>query len=443
VPYSQTTLAGLTTQISVLLDDPTNKFWTVPEIQYAIWEAMFVWGAETNYWRTRGSFNTAANTAYYDLSVQLPALRSRVWTLNQLTQDIQYSLLEAANGISGTGMSGQLTVTSILNAVQRARNRFVVDTGIPYTVAALAFASPPPGGLFAFPQTAVYVHRAAWQDAASGQWTNLWRQDNYAADAAMPQWTLNPAVPYAYSESDLAPLQIQLIPAPVASGSVEMVTVNSLAIDLTNPNATFNIPDEWVHALKWSALSDLFSAESQATDPVRAQYAQMRYDQAVAMAKSARSIARLTYNNIPLQIDTLNNLDAGLHGWRNQSGPPQTAGVMFDTVALNPGSPAAGYGISVDVVQSAPLPLLPGSEIPIGSEDIGHLIDYIMHILVFKCGGREFQQTFPQYNDFMTAVASRNAANAAKIQYLKPLLGQPSKEEDERPEMYGDKKEGD
>ena len=437
-PYSQYSLNTLTAEISNLLADPNNRYWTVPEIALAINEGMFVWGAITNYWRASGSFNTVPNTAYYDLSVQRPTLRTRLLTLGSVVQDIQFALLEAApgNSVTGVGMSGQTTVTAILNAINRARNRFVLDSVLPFTVNTQAVNAPPANGVVQFANTIGYLHRAAWQDNASGTWTTLWRQDNYSADAGLPNWLGTPGIPRMFSESNLTPLDIQLIPPAANPGVLETASVLSQMLNLTTPATTFGVPDEWVHAIKWGALSELLSVGSMLADPARAKYAEMRYQQAVDFAKGDGSVLRVMFGNTPLIIDTLNNVDAGQPFWRNQQGAPQAAGVLYDIVAVVPGAPQAAYTLTADVVQSAPVPTNGNDTIDLGPEDIGHLVDYVIHILSFKMGGKELESTFGRYNDFMTATTFRKQINKAKIQYLKPTLNQPSREEGQRPDVY-------
>lgn len=438
--YSTYTLGDLLTELGVLLDDQNALYWTTAEKTYAIQEFLRVWGAYTAYWRTRGTFNLTPGTAFYNLSTVLPLLRTRTWTLNQLTQEVQFACLEAANGISGVGMSGQIGIDSILQSIQRARNKFVIDARFPYSYHSV-LASPNADGLVGFPNTAVYVHRASWQDALSGTWTNLWREDSWAIDHNNPNWTLEAGIPQMYSESEEAPLELQLVPPPSAAGTLDAITVDSLLIDVTNANATFQLPDEWVHALKYAALQDLFSAESQNKDALRAQYAQMRYEQAMDFAKRARSIIRLLYQGRPLPIDSQFAIDAAQPFWRNQSGPPNMAGVLYDFLVFNPGSPDLAYGIAADVVQSAPIPTAPGDFIQIGPEDIPVLIDYVTHVLTFKCGGNEFRDSFAQYDSFLDAVAMRTGINRAKMRYLSPILGQPEKEQAQRPDRIDAEKE--
>lgn len=436
MPYTQNTLAGLSSQIGILLDDTSALYWTEQQKTYAIWEALRIFGAYANYWRARGAFNLdpTKTDPYYDLSVYLPALRPRVWTLQTLVKDIQFMCLEAANGISGAGMSGQISIQSILNSVQRARNRFVLDSRFPLSISTNQLSPPPPQGTIEFAQSAVYVHRASWQDSWTGQWTNLWREDDYSIDRANPDWTTTVGQPAVYSESSLAPLTLQLAPAPVNAGNLEVITVDSLMLDLTDPDQTFNIPDEWIHAIKYAALADIFDAESQNKDELRAQYSETRYQQALDFAKVARCIQRVQINGVPLPIDALAALDAGMYGWRNQTGTPQFGTMMYDILIPSVGTPSQAFGITADVIQAAPIPLTAADFIQIGPEDLQHILNYATHMLTFKCGGKEFTDTMSAYDDFLGACASRSSINKAKIRYLTPLFGQPQREQKMRPD---------
>lgn len=437
--YNQTTLADLTSQIGDILDDPAGVYWTTTEKTYAIWEFLRFWGATTSYWRTRGEFSLTPGQPYYELSVQLPTLRSRSYTLNQLVQEMQYHLLEAPNGISGAGMSGQVSISSILNAVQRARNQFVLDALLPYTVPASNIAiSDSPDGLVQLPSSCIYLHRAAWIDRQSGTYTNLWRQDAWDVDHSTPLWTIDPATPQCYSESQLAPIQMQLAPVPIAVGDLELITIDSFDIDMTDPNATFNVPDEWVHAVKYCALSDVLGADSQLNDPMRAQYAQMRYDQSMNLIRDVKSMTRAMIGNVPLTIDSFAALDSSLPTWRNQPGKPFISGVQYDFLALAP-VPDQAYSVTVDVVQSAPIPTDSTSYIQLGYEDLDNLLDYCTHYLLFKCGGTNFQSTFAGYDSVMKQIAARGQINKVKIQYLDAVFGQGQKDQRERPDQKPDK----
>ncbi len=424
-------------QLGTNLDDSSSLYWTDAEKTFAVQEGLRVFGALTSYWRTRGSFSTSSSATYYDLSQRLPALRTRSWTLDQLTREIQFALLEAANGISGVGMSGQVSITNILQAVQRARNRFVIDSRLPYSATVSAPGVPPPNGLVQFDQSVVYLHRAAWQDYGSGgnpgAWTNLWREDAWQVDHGSPRWTVEPGSPVQYSEAELAPLMVQISPAPTNSGALEILGVLSKTLDLTNPAETFGLPDEWIHAVKYAALADLYGPNSQIYDPMRGGYCEQRYTQALEFTKTARSLIRILVNGVPLGIDSLAALDAGFPAWRNQIDSPQLAGTLYDILAFSSQVPGSA-GVTCDVVQSAPIPVLAGDFIPLGEEDLGPLTDYCTHVLTIKCGGKELSSTMGDYDNFARACAQRMGITKAKVRMLEPLFGMANREWQARPD---------
>jgi hypothetical protein len=447
VPYTATTLQQFINRISYLLDDLGAVYWTTTEIQYATYEALRVWGAFTNYWRTRGTFqlNPASSpllgNPYVDLSQVLPTLRTRTYTLDQMVREIQYMLLEAPNGLSGSQMSGQTNITTILNAIQDARNRFVNDTHLPLSI----LNTPPtlqPGGMCVYSENVAYVHTGMWQDVQmpgqfNGIWTTLWREDAWAADKNYPYWEAIPGIPEAFSEAENAPLQLQLYPAPVSSGNLELNVVLSLQMNLIDPNSTFNVPDEWVHAIKYAALSLILNSSNQINDPLRAEYCEQRYQQSIDAAVSmGGSVIRAVQNNTPvsLPLDTLYNMESANPYWRNQVGPPASLGVLYDMLWINPAFQDQLYGIGVDVVQTAPLPCASNVALQIGREDLEHIEKYVLHYLSFKCGGGDFKNTMAGYDEFMKAVEGRKAINKAKIRYLAPLFQQQQKEWQQRPD---------
>lgn len=428
-PYRDITLSQFINQISTLMDDTAQRYWTSTEIQSATYEALLYWGALTGYWRTRATFNACPFVAqfqgptwappYVDLSQQLPLIRARSYTLGDITKEIQAALLEAANGVSGVGMSGQITVAAIIDSVQEARNLFVLDTHIPLSYH-WPITNTSQSGIITLPDSSVYLHRLAWQDT-NGQWTPLWRQDAWALDYALPDWTTTPNTPKSYSESELAPLMVQLAPPPLAAGTLEAFTADSIALASVD-TTPLNLPNEWVHAVKYKALSILLSSSSQLNDPIRAQYCQKRYEQYMELARNAISIIRVLVNNSPMPLDSLSNYDAANPYWMNTVGPPDAAICMYDWVAIVPAQLDQLYGVSVDVTPSSPLPT-PTQYMPVGLEDLPNIEKYVRHTLTFKCGGKEFTNTMSEYDSYMRAVDGRKRINKAKIQYLEPLFG--------------------
>lgn len=441
MPFQSTTLAEFTQQISSLMGDPLAIYWPAEQVTYAIWEGLRVWGSMTAYWRQRGAFqqNPRTTSPYYDLSQVLPAIRTRSFPMWQLVQDLQYALLEPPSPdgtIAGSQMTQQITLDALLESIRKARNRFVWDTRLPLTVHANFAGAGPGNDLVTYPGSTVFIHKLYWQDTFSGVWTALQREDQWSIDRNVPWWTLNPQVPNVYSESDVSPLTLQLVPPPQNTGKLEAVTVDTQFVDALNPVATLGIPDEWVYAVKYAALAHLLSAENQMRDETRAQYAEQRYQQALEFAGDFPYITGVRAANVPLPMDTLSQLDYASPYWRNYTGYPESCATLYDILVFNPGMAPQPNGISVDAVMPAPLPQAPTDYIQLGEEDMDHLTQYVTHILRFKCGGAEFTSSMGVYDAFMDAASKRKAVNQARIRHLEPLFGWYEREQAIRPDRH-------
>lgn len=429
--YNQITFDNLADQLGNSLDDPHEFYWTRLEKFYALSEAFRVWGAYTAYWRARGAVQLRAGVPYYDLSVELPTLRPRTYSLQDIVQEIQFHCLEAPNGVAGTGMSGQVNLQSILKAVSRARNRFVIDSALPLQIGA-GNGPASSDGICVLEPTTVYIHRASWRDATSGEYSNLWRQDEYAYDRNQPEWLQEPGRPKSFSEALNSPLNMQLYPTPVNQGGLELITANSMTIDTSLASSPLNFPDEWCHGIKYAALCDLFSS-GMIGDPVREQYCETRYQQAVSGVKTLRTINRIIVNGNQVPLDTFAAIDAGYMYWRNQIGAPLICGALNDFVIVTP-VPDRVYGATFDVVQSAPIPTDGSQYVQIGQEESENILDYATTYLMLKCGGKDLQDSFTLYDGFMSKVEQRKASNAVKIFYME-LINQPEQEDVQRPTM--------
>ncbi len=452
--YSQVTLGQFVAEISASLGDPGNVWWPVAQVSAAVKESLLLWGGFSSYWRERGVFQTSPRVPFYDLSHYLPNLRARTVTLGEVVTDIQWSLLEPGNGISGTGMTSMFTVQQIIGAVARARNEFVLDARLPARAGVTALTwdqatgtwddatftwdeagignnlpimVPPPEGRVQLPDEVALVARAAWRDALSGIWRPLRREDPWSAFGVLGDWNLNPTLPIAYSTAETRPVELQLIPGPLASGTLDLVWIPTISMDLGNAASLLEIPDEFAPAVKYRALWELLSQEGPGADPWRAKYSLERYKMIVQASGMMRSVLNVLVNNRLVRLDTLDALDAGNYLWENLPGTPRLGATVYDLLALSPVPPGIA-GITCDVVRSAPIPASAGDYLQLGKEELPYLADYCRHVLSFNLGGGEFQSTLEAHDNFLKGASQRGGILGDKTRYLAPLFGQASKE---------------
>ena len=430
MPYTQYTQSTLAAELSAALNDKSNIYWTLLEVYAAINEGLLTWGAMTAYWRERGVFNVSpANpNQFYDLSTELPTLRSRALTFDQYSQSLQYALNEKANGVSGAGMTQQFDILALNQSLVRRRNEFAIDSKLPSVILDSYPGPPPPVGRVTLPQEVALIEHLYWQDTTSGLLYPLRKEDPWAVQSHHYLWTLDPGLPSYYLTLETRPLEIQLVPPPTNNGTLRILFVATQDIPIVG-SSTFNTPDEYVAAIKYGALYELLSTHSEGFDPMRTKYCLERYKGMLDCAESQRSLMRLECNGVPVALDAIAKLNSLHPFWQNTPGTPSLVGVAYDQIALGC-IPNAVYSLSADVVRSAPLPTGPGDFIQLGREELPYIFDYCRHILCFKLGGSEFLATMPLFDNFLKGAMQRNKILAAKARYLDPIMNQAIKDDD-------------
>lgn len=428
--YTQITLSALIQEIASDLQDTTHVYWTVDEIQRSVYEGMLYWGGLSAYWRNSGVFYPTVNAPFYNMATQFPVLRSRSYTLGQIVTEIQYMLLELPSGVSGTGMTGQFTIQQITDAVVRARNQFVLDSGVALNYESFGSISPPIYR-FQLDSSIAAVSGCYWKQS-TGAITPLRRQDSWAAQSSDPVWNVDPGVPVAFSTVETNPLELLVIPPPNATGEVHAVCNKTAVIPVLDV-ASLDTPDEFVCGIKYYALYLILSPFGLGQDTMRAKYALERYKAVVEASEAQRSIMRVRVNGVPTQTDPIEKLDSSIPYWQTETGQPSVSAASYDLLALYKVPDSNRYQIGVDLVQTAPLPTLStgtnSDYVQMGREDIPYLKDYCKHILSFKMGGEEFTNTMGMHDNFMQGAMQRNKLLTKRTPYLSAIFNVPQRQE--------------
>ncbi len=406
--YTYLSYAAIRTEVANRLGDSGKVFWTDAEIGFYVLEAIRTWQALTSTWRDRGTFNTANNTAFYDIPSKLKKgadfLRPYTIKDQDLVKIIQAHLLEPVTGNSWTGTE-MFTLDDLTKAIERRRDQFIVESGCVVTRSTQATAAPPVDRV-GFSESIMDVRRVAWIDAG-GVYKQLWRDDEFNMSSFSVGWNLAPAVPRVFSVAAAPILSLQLSPPAAAGGSLELLTVNSPALLDPTVGVFLNIPDDFAWVVKWGALADLLGKNGQAYDPKRAQYAEQRYQQGVEMARTMPTVLQTLINNVQAQTLAVNDFDADAPGWQNTTGVPNISAMAGANMIAFKKVPDGAYGITLDVARNAPVPVVDGDDIQMGKEELDALIGYCLHLAMFKQQGDEFQSSVAYVQDFFSLAMVR------------------------------------
>lgn len=443
--YGYITFAQAKAQLAERLGDSSFIHWSNTELGLYIIEALTTWQALTGYWRDRGIFPLTPGVPFYDLPTLLTdsggnLMLQMAVTDAQVVPLIEYHLLEPPT-IPYTGTT-QFNLAEITGALQTNRDNFLVETGAVVTHSVV----PVPGapiGRFPVDDHVIDVRRCAWLPNVPGSnlaHLPLWMSDEFSAGATIPGWNLNPDTPESYSIVGPPPLQVQLIPPPIDSGQIDLLSVDSGAALDPTIGVALGIPTNYVWAVKWGALADLLSQDGEPRDDFRANYCRQRYDEACELARKMPVILTTALDEVQVLPSAVADLDALRPDWAASTGVPDSVGIAGQNlVAVAPPPDAlAPYSFRADVVRNAVVPIVGGDFIQIGREYIDEIINEAHHLALFKDGGQEFADTVPLHQSFIKSAAGYNERLLAMSIYLNCMAEQSNKENSIRQRRQSD-----
>jgi hypothetical protein len=364
-------------------------------------------------------------------------LRPLTITDRDLYTIIQYHLLEPIAWDPWTGASLQFTQDDLLEAVQRRRDEILSATGCTQTRSTV----PAVAGRITLNDKVIDIRRMAYLPNLPGTPSTVWADDDWAEQSFEPFYTITPtgvSRPSTYLQSAEPPISFDTNQPPAYAGNYELLTVN--AGDALNPAIPTIMPiaDDWTHVIKWGALADLFSRESNAKDLLRAAYCEQRYQMGVKLLSDAPALLWMRVDKVPLQIDSVRSADLYNATWQTLAAakPSTCLHSGLNLVALTPAAdtPSGGpYSLTAMVVMNAPVPVNNTDFIQLSRNDLDAVIDYAQHLAALKMGGAEFTATIPLFQRFMAQAALYNSKLLELGEFTSTILGLSQRENQMNP----------
>jgi len=462
--YQYATLAGARQQLANRLYDSGMVFWISAELTLYIQEALRTWNSMAQYWRGDSTFAPVPGQQWYDLTQVANTLRPYTVLDTDLYTLMEYQLLEPVAGnfplIGAWTGTKMFTIDDLQNAVQRRRDEILSITGCVVTRSVVALT--PNETRTVLGDKTIDVRRVAYfpvevdggfggggfGDGGFGGDDNgdpnvLYPDDNWGFQAFEPDWTTQtPGRPSSYAMSAQPPLSFDVDVPPALPGTYELLTMNA-GPQLTPTTPTLiGIPDDFFWVLKWGALADLLSKESEAKDTVRAEYCEKRYKQGLALLTNSPAALQIRVNNVPIWMDAVRTADEFDVGWQalTEDVPKAAYVAGLNLIALSPRPPVVdptnpAISITATVVQNAPLPVADGDFIQVGRDEYDVILDYAQHLALFKCAGFEFTETAQLYARFVRQAAIYNGKLKELGEFKDELYANSHKEETFNPRL--------
>jgi hypothetical protein len=406
-PYKYATYTDSLNALGSRLYDPSFQQWNQQELLGYLYEALRTWNALSQFWRGDMVFTPIINTWWYDLRTLSTSIIPYSVTQYDLITQIENHLLEPPTPAAWSG-SNQFSLSDLLMALQRRQDDVLGTTGCTLT-RSTPQASTAVRTVLA--DTTIDIRRVAWLPASGFGYSNtiLRQSDALAKRAFDPFYTTDPqSPPGTWLQNTEPPPSFDVDRIPPVPGVYDVLSVNSGGSWVAGTNAPLAVPADWAWVVKWGAMFDLFSRESNAKDSLRAEYCRKRFEEGMALLEMMPTVLACRINNIPIAVDPVRAGDDFNPSWQSASaGAPLSIYSAANQLAIAPMPDVTGkYSALVSVVQNAPVG---GTYVQVARDDFDSIIDYAQHLAMLKQGGAEFAATIPLYQRFQRKAAQYNS----------------------------------
>lgn len=431
MPYSVWSFGQLKTELANRLNDPTQTFWVNSELGLYLQDAIRFWNCLTADNKQIFPLQVSAANVWYDLQtlIQTPA-SPRLCTLTDrdIYQRVMYQLLEGSS-ITAVPTTKQFTQGDVISSVQRKRDEFIFRTGCTSTVE--PFSVIPNVASISLPQTVIQTRRAYWLPAAiSGQPSTafpVFKNDEWATAAYGASLVASPNSPVlAFSAGVEVPLTITMTPAPSIEGTLECLTIESGVVLGASQATTLLLPSDFVPALLWGSLADLYSMSQQKQDLQRAGYARQRFEEYIALMDAYPFVLSVRVNGLPLFVDAVETLDIYAPNWRMVSAQPNIVGLSGQNLVAFPTS--QNGIITLTLCANANVPVVDADKIALGDEIIDVILDEAQSVASFKMGEAEAMAASGLHQNIIKLAANRRAKIRAMSIFSDVLYGRAQRE---------------
>ena len=438
--YQYITLGQAQADLSSRLYDSTQQLWPPAELTLYLRDTLRTWNSLTNFQRADMVINLQPGLTWYDLTAQPGTIRPYTVQDNEILQLIEYGLLEPVTPnypLIWTG-SLQFSLNDILSAITRKQNEILGTAAC--TLTPVLIDAPIRSGTMYPPDTTLVIRRVVWNPVPGQGFTLaiLKQSDDWAENFYSRGFTTQPQQPprnWRQSVQQSPGFAVDAVP-PVP-GVYEVLSSLSGETSNTSAPSLMQVPDDWTWVIRWGALADLLSRESNSRDTPRAEYAARRFREGLGLMAESPAVLALRLNNVPMGLDSVRNGDDFAFGWQGAVAATPRTGYCagLNLVGFAPvDTPAGGYSVTASVVQNAPVPSLVTDYLQVSRDDYDSILDYAQHLAMFKIPGI-FQESIALYARFLRRAALYNAKLTESGFYVRDEL-EGSRLEDERSPQY-------
>lgn len=435
-PYSYITFLQARNNLAAKLYDSGKVFWTDTELKLYLVEALRTFNALTGFWIADYAFTVSNITAPWFRTSTVPSPRQYTLTDADLYTIVLYHIMEAQLAAGLWQGTGQFTVTDLTQAYEQRQNEILtIAAGNVQNLSPIVLV--PNTRTVILPDNTLDVRRCRYNQTgpppppALPSPQVLWRADPGSLQYFSPGYRQTPQNPRNYEVSERPPLNVDVDYPPTGIGQLEFLGTQACTSPALPASVPLALPNDWSWVLKWGMLMDLMNKQGECQDVPRSQYCTARYMEGVELLQICPWLQACEFNNVPVGVDSVMERDTFDPYWETHASVRQglvVAGIDLMSVCPRPAGPNI-LGVNLELVQSAPVPVLDGDFVQTPRDTLDIILDYAVHLAMFKSGGQEFQDTMTLFDNFRKGCGLYNKRIANLALFDDILKGQGKRQE--------------
>ena len=404
--YSWLSLAAGISALQARLNN--SVFWSSPELQSYLTQALREWSAYTEQWPALFNF-PSSSTLWYNTGTLAGSPRLRTVTDQSLYNQMCYMLLEPQLSAGAWAGTNQFTLTDLQLALQRRTQEVIQATGCNLSQLSPLATTP---GLYRtqFADTVLEPRRIRFIPATGfGNPVTLTREDTQAFQFFKPGYLgSQPSTtgPFSWSVASEPPLAFDVDSAPNVPGTYDVIALNAGPTFAPPASSLLGVPDDWSPLAMWVALADVLAGEAEQTDRERSAYCLKRFTDGLKIMRQSNWLVQAAINGVPCDTPAMAEQDQYSVEWQNNSSAwPAVVQAGMDLVGV---CPVATANVGITLVGNAPILDNTSTYLQVSRDDWEAVVGYAQRLSSFKMGGAEFAATENLEMDFYRAAQATN-----------------------------------
>lgn len=417
------------------IGDINKTYWPDSELNLILEEALLTFGAISGFWKTKLTYEITLNKILYDAIEDATNNKNRIkfsYTYKDLINWFNKDFLET---ISDTNQSSEIiTIDELFKFTETRIDSYNQQTSL--ILQTEEFTVDPDQNFVLLNNRVLDIVRIEFlykNESNDNVSILLLRDDEEQLSYSDSSLLEEQGLPEFFTELFSSGKDIRIYPKPNVPGTLRVIYVKGVnRLEDATLDKIIEIPNNLIPYIKYGIYEDIFSKDGLTNDMARAAYCNTRWKEGIQVGKFYTSFLRTVLNDVPIFLDSLNKLDQCIEREYQEPSVIGLAGYnIFGTDSL----PDDTYSLVADSIANAIIPEKDEDPLEIRIEFLEFLLDYCVHLAIFKLGYEDLAKSIELKNNFIKSAMDYNIRLTQNGFTYESLLGRSKRQEQEQPRI--------